>query len=158
MGALKLMTAPNDRSWKHMVESGTTITWEAWDQKYKPNQDWNHAWGAAPANLLPRYILGAQPLTPGWKQAGIRPHTGTLTSAKGKVPTPSGPIEVEWKNGASFEMKLSLPKGMTARLDLPASTSSKGVTLNGKPAAAKRMGDRWVVDEMVSGDVVSKVE
>ena len=43
-----------------MVESGTTITWEAWDQKYKPNQDWNHAWGAAPANLLPRFVLGAQ--------------------------------------------------------------------------------------------------
>ena len=156
--ALELITAPTDRSWKHMVESGTTITWEAWDQKYKPNQDWNHAWGAAPANLLPRYILGAQPLTPGWKQASIRPQTGTLTSAKGKVPTPSGPIEVEWKNGASFEMKLSLPKGMIARLDLPASTSSKGVTLNDKPAAAKRVGDRWVVDEMVSGDVVSKVE
>ena len=27
-----------------MVESGTTITWEAWDMKCKPNQDWNHAW------------------------------------------------------------------------------------------------------------------
>ena len=22
----------------------------------KPNQDWNHAWGAAPANLLPRFL------------------------------------------------------------------------------------------------------
>ena len=46
--ALALITAPGDRSWRHMVESGTTITWEAWDQKYKPNQDWNHAWGTAP--------------------------------------------------------------------------------------------------------------
>jgi alpha-L-rhamnosidase len=26
--ALELITAPNDRSWRHMVESGTTITWE----------------------------------------------------------------------------------------------------------------------------------
>ena len=67
--AIALITAPTDRSWRHMVESGTTITWEAWDQRYKPNQDWNHAWGAAPANLLPRYILGAQPLTPGWRQS-----------------------------------------------------------------------------------------
>ena len=58
--ALALVTAATDRSWRHMVESGTTITWEAWDQKYKPNQDWNHAWGAAPANLLPRFVLGAQ--------------------------------------------------------------------------------------------------
>ncbi|OYV04382.1 MAG: alpha-L-rhamnosidase [Verrucomicrobiales bacterium VVV1] len=156
--ALELMNAASDRSWKHMVESGTTLTWEAWDQKYKPNQDWNHAWGAAPANLLPRYILGAESLTPGWKQARIRPQTGKLSFAKGKVPTPSGPIEVEWKNGTSFEMKLGLPKGMTAKLDLPASTSSKGVTLNGKPAAAKLAGDRWLVDEMVSGDVMIKVD
>jgi alpha-L-rhamnosidase len=70
--ALALITAPTDRSWKHMVESGTTITWEAWDQRYKPNQDWNHAWGAAPANLLPRYVLGVRPLTPGWTRAVIR--------------------------------------------------------------------------------------
>ena len=156
--ALELMTARGDRSWKHMVESGTTITWEAWDQKYKPNQDWNHAWGAAPANLLPRYILGAEPLTPGWKQTRIRPQTGPLTSVKGKIPTPSGPIEVEWNNGASFQMKLSLPKGIRAKLDLPASPSSKGVTLNGKPAVAKRMGNRWLVDEMVSDEVMIKVD
>lgn len=31
--ALALIVAPTDRSWKHLVESGTTITWEAWDQK-----------------------------------------------------------------------------------------------------------------------------
>src|SRR5207253_8512957 len=46
--AITLMIAPGDRSWRHMVEDvGTTMTLEAWDQKYKPNQDWNHAWGAA---------------------------------------------------------------------------------------------------------------
>ena len=41
--ALELITADGDRSWKHMVDSGTTISWEAWGLKYKPNQDWNHA-------------------------------------------------------------------------------------------------------------------
>ena len=34
--AISLMTAPGDRSWRHMVESGATITWEAWDQRYWP--------------------------------------------------------------------------------------------------------------------------
>ncbi len=33
--ALALIGAEGDRSWRHMIESGTTITWEAWDQKYK---------------------------------------------------------------------------------------------------------------------------
>ena len=48
------------------------ISWEAWDLKYKLNQDWNHAWGAAPANLLPRYVLGAEPLEPGWQRTWLQ--------------------------------------------------------------------------------------
>jgi alpha-L-rhamnosidase len=156
--ALELITAPTDRSWRHMVESGTTITWEAWDMKYKPNQDWNHAWGAAPANLLPRYVLGAAALSPGWKQAVIRPHTGTLTCAKGKIPTPLGPLEVGWENKSLFQMRLELPDGMTAKLELPASPASKGVSINGEAVAARRIGLRWHVDEAVSGFASVAVE
>ncbi|HSH15649.1 MAG TPA: alpha-L-rhamnosidase C-terminal domain-containing protein, partial [Verrucomicrobiae bacterium] len=156
--ALELMTADTDRSWRHMVESGTTITWEAWDQKYKPNQDWNHAWGAAPANLLPRFVLGAEPLVAGWKQARVRPNPGTLSFAKGKVPTPRGPIGVSWENGASFEMDLALPPGMTARLELPAGGASEQVIINDVPAAASRAGSRWIVDEQVSGRVKVRID
>ena len=155
--ALELITAPTDRSWKHMLESGTTITWEAWDQKYKPNQDWNHAWGAAPANLFPRFILGAEPLTAGWKQVRIRPQTGSLSFAKGKIPTPAGPILLHWENGSSFQLKLTLPDGVSARLELPASPASNGVMINGKPAQAKRVGARWILDEEVSGTLPFQV-
>jgi hypothetical protein len=156
--AHELITAPGDRSWRHMVESGATISWEAWDHKYKPNQDWNHAWGAAPANLLPRFVLGAEALSPGWKQVRIRPHAGKLAHAKGKIPTPLGPLMVAWKNGASFHMDLSLPDGMTARLELPAPHDSKGVVINGKPAPAKRAGARWMVNDDVSGTLSVVVE
>jgi hypothetical protein len=156
--ALKLITAPGDRSWRHMVESGATVSWEAWDMIYKPNQDWNHAWGAAPANLLPRYVLGAEALAPGWKQARIRPNPGSLSFAKGKVPTPLGPVHVDWKNENFFRMDLKLPDGMTAKLELPASQSSKGVSINGKPASAKRSGSHWIVGEDVSGAVSVVVE
>jgi hypothetical protein len=156
--ALELITAPGDRSWRHMIESGATISWEAWDHKYKPNQDWNHAWGAAPANLLPRFVLGAEALSPGWKQVRIRPHAGKLAHAKGKIPTPLGPLMVAWKNGASFHMDLSLPDGMTARLELPAPHDSKGVVINGKPAPAKRVGSHWMVNDDVSGTLSVVVE
>lgn len=155
------MTADGDRSWKHMVESGTTITWEAWDQKYKPNQDWNHPWGAAPANLLPRYVLGVQPLTPGWASARIQPHPGDLTFARGKVPTPRGPIEVSWQKGSVFRLTLNLPKKVQARVELPASPSSSGVVLvegtTVKHLPVRRAGVRWVLDEEVVGDVVLEV-
>lgn len=118
--------------------------------KYKPNQDWNHAWGAAPANLLPRFVLGVEAAEPGWKSARIRPHTGALKFAKGKIPTPRGPIEVGWENHSGFRMNLTLPPGMTARLELPATSASNGIVINGKPALAHREGSRWMVKE-VSG-------
>ncbi len=150
---LGLITADGDRSWKHMVESGTTITWEAWDQKYKPNQDWNHAWGAAPANLLPRYVLGVKPIEPGWKRALIRPGTGNLTAAEGRIPTPRGPLLVKWRNEGAFRISVKLPEGVMAKVELPASASSRGVFSGGRQVKARREGARWVLDEDVSGTV-----
>jgi alpha-L-rhamnosidase len=155
--ALDLILADNDRSWKHMLESGTTITWEAWDQKYKPNQDWNHAWGAAPANLLPYFVLGARPLTPGWKRTLVSPNPGALESASGKIPTPLGPVLVDWKNDSAFTLKLALPNGMSAAVELPAGEASQGVFGNGKALAARRIGSRWVLESEVSGTVTLEV-
>ncbi|MAT93686.1 MAG: alpha-L-rhamnosidase [Halioglobus sp.] len=154
--ALELITAPGDRSWRHMLDSGATITWEAWDARYKPNLDWNHAWGAAPANLLPRYILGAEPLAPGWESVRIRPVPGNLAHASGKVPTVRGPIRVDWQRGGTFQLALRLPVGVRAVIELPADSASATVTVNGETANARRVGDRWVLDAMVQGDV--KVE
>jgi len=151
--ALALMTAPGDRSWRHMVESGATITWEAWDQKYKPNQDWNHAWGAAPANLLPRFVLGAQPLTAGWGRALIQPHPGTLTSVEGRMPTPRGELSVGWKRDKNFTLTLTLPAGMTAKVELPALEGSSGVWVGGAPVKAHREGQWWTLENDLSGTI-----
>lgn len=149
--ALALMGAPGDRSWRHMVESGTTITWEAWDQKYKPNQDWTHAWGAAPANLLPRFVLGVRVLAPGWERALIQPHPGTLASVNGRVPTPRGEISVAWKQGKRFTMAVALPSGVTAKVELPAFPGSRGVWIGGKNVEAQRDGQWWILEKDVSG-------
>lgn len=150
---IDLILAPGDRSWRHMVESGTTITWEAWDQKYKPNQDWSHAWGAAPANLLPRYVLGIQALTPGWKKVVIRPQPGSLTFARGKVPTPLGSALVGWNITKTFTLSLKLPKGMSANIELPALGNATQVLVNGKTAPATRKGVWWILTNEVSGSV-----
>lgn len=149
--ALRLITADGDRSWKHMVESGTTITWEAWDQKYKPNQDWNHAWGAAPANLLPRFVLGARPLEPGWTVCRIAPCPGELTEAKGRVPTPHGGLQVHWIRKSTFHLKADLPKGVKARVELPSTRLSDKVWMDGKELPATRSGGRLAVDEPLEG-------
>ncbi|HEX7366600.1 MAG TPA: sulfatase-like hydrolase/transferase, partial [Pelobium sp.] len=62
--ALSLMASTSDRSWYNMIRVGATMAMEAWDMKYKPNSDWNHAWGAVPANAIPRLMWGIQPKTP----------------------------------------------------------------------------------------------
>jgi hypothetical protein len=156
--ALDLMTADGDRSWKHMLNSGTTISWEAWDLKYKPNQDWNHAWGAAPANLLPRFVLGVQAAAPGWATARIRPCPGDLQYARGQVPTPFGPVAVDWKKGETFTMSLNLPDGMTAKLELPGDNAKSTVLIDGQAREATFQDGRWFVNDTVSGIVSVEVK
>lgn len=151
--ALALIGAPGDRSWRHMVESGTTITWEAWDQKYKPNQDWNHAWGASPANLLPRFVLGVRVLAPGWGRVLIQPHPGALISVEGQVPTPRGDLSVAWRRGKSFAMTLALPSGVTAKVEVPTFSGSRGVWIAGKNVPAHREGQWWKLENDVSGTI-----
>ena len=129
--ALELMKAPGERSWRHMIESGATITWEAWDQKFKPNQDWNHAWGAAPANLLPRYVLGVVPAEPGWKSLLICPNPEGLHECRGKVPTPRGSIFVSWVNEEPLTLRLTVPAETPVSFDLPGSNDSI-VKVNGE--------------------------
>ncbi len=151
--AIDLIMADTGRSWRHMVESGTTITWEAWDLKYKPNQDWNHAWGAAPANLLPRYVLGVQPLEAGWKRALVRPCPGPLATARGKVPTRRGPISVNGRNTESFRISIRLPAGVCAKVELPGNRRQAGVFVNGEQVNADYDGGRWSLVDDVSGIV-----
>ncbi len=156
--AIDLILADGDRSWKHMVNSGTTITWEAWGLKYKPNQDWNHAWGAAPANLLPRFVLGVEAGSPGWEMAVIRPCVGGLKFARGRVPTPRGPVEVDWNYDESFKMSLVLPEGLSAKIDLPGIDGSSAVFANGAKVEATKENGRWIVSDAVSGSATFEVK
>lgn len=155
--AIELMTVENDRSWRHMVASGTTITWEAWDQKYKPNQDWNHARCTPPANLLPRFVLGVEPLEAGWARAIIRPCPGGLRFARGKVPTPRGPIEVHWKRDGGFQLEARLPEQVSAEVEVPAGAATEQVFVNGARVDAKRKGDHWILPDDISGDATIEV-
>lgn len=116
--ALSLMTAEHDRGWLNMMRAGSTITLEAWDLKYKPNLDWNHAWGAAPANILPRYVLGVRPLQAGFRRILIAPQPGDLKFIEGVVPTIRGPIEVKL-DVAAKRLEVEIPPEVKARIVPP---------------------------------------
>ena len=113
--ALRLMTSKSDRSWWNMIRTGSTITMEAWDMKYKPNADWNHAWGAAPANIISRCLWGIRPLEPGFKKVQIHPQPGSLISSQIKVPTRRGPIQADYHRLGERQLyTVYIPRGMIA--------------------------------------------
>ena len=92
--AVRLMASEGDRSWKGMVDFGSTITMEAWNMKAKPNQDLNHAWGSVPLNVISRCILGVTPLRPGFETISIAPQPGGLKRVRATVPTAKGSVAI----------------------------------------------------------------
>lgn len=116
--ALELLTATHDRSWWNMIQEGSTMTLESWGYRYKNNLDWNHAWGAAPANLIPRYLAGVRPLEPGFQKVLIQPQPGSLEFFHSKVPTPLGPVTIHY-DAPKQTLNVETPQGMTGVIQPP---------------------------------------
>lgn len=130
---LDLMRATDDRSWYNMIKVGSTITMEAWDMKYKPNSDWNHAWGAAPANIVARYLWGIQPKAPGFTHIAIRPQMADLAHSEIEMPTLLGKIKGRYLRESTGRktFELEIPANTTAEFIFDKS-QLKSISLNGK--------------------------
>jgi len=130
--ALGLMSSTSDRSWYNMIRIGSTITLEAWDMKYKTNSDWNHAWGATPANIISRCMWGIQPILPGFELVGIKPQLADLTNCSIVVPTIKGQIVGEYKKKSDnmTEYTFVLPANMVAEFGVNLPSKSE-IKLNG---------------------------
>ena len=138
--ALHMLTKTDDRSWYNMIRVGSTISLEAWDNKYKPNQDWNHVWGAAPANIIPRRLMGVEPLTPGFGTIRIKPQLASLDWAEATVPTIRGGVRMSVENKAgSYTLKVTIPANMSAEVYLPLPSGKYAVTKNGTPVKVSRV-------------------
>ncbi len=118
--ALDLLTDTSDRSWYNMIRIGSTITLEAWDNKYKNNLDWNHAWGAVPANSIPRGLWGIKPKVAGYAIATIKPQMSTLKTSSIVVPTVRGQIKANYTfNNARLQTyEIEIPANMVAEFSL----------------------------------------
>lgn len=117
----------------------TGCTWETLDADGTPGlgapTSLCHAWGAGPTADLSRYVLGIQPLVPGFKQWQIVPQTLGLQWARGSHPVPRGTIDVSWSfnNSGLLEMTVIAPPGTdgTVYLPSPLQTSLKGYQVSG---------------------------
>jgi len=135
--ALDLMRATNDRSWYNMIKVGSTITMEAWDMKYKPNSDWNHAWGAVPANIITRYLWGIIPKTPGFDIVQIKPQMGDLKNSTITVPSIKGPMKGSYQliNEKIRKFQIELPANIKGEFILK-SLPGDVVSVNGKKTSS----------------------
>jgi hypothetical protein len=111
----------NDRS-----ENYTGCFWETLDEFGRPAfgvpTSLCHGWGAGPTAELSRFVLGAQPTSPGWIEWAVQPQTIGLTEAHGRIPTPRGSLLVCWEFIDSLlTMTVEAPVGTkgTVRLPLP---------------------------------------
>jgi hypothetical protein len=118
-----------DNLWGSMVnndEYASGASWEYVKPDGSPGIDLftslAHPWGAAPTYVLPEYLLGVQPTSPGYATFALRPMIGYLgiKEVNGKVPTPKGPIEVGWKiEGHSVSLLVIVPSGVSGVLEFP---------------------------------------
>lgn len=135
--ALELLASTAERSWYNMIRIGSTITLEAWALRFKNNLDWNHAWGAVPANVIPRGLWGVKPKTPGFGIATIKPQMSSLKSSRIEVPTVKGIIKgIYTYNGARLQTyELEIPGNMVAEFSLN-DIDGKDFIHNGKKVPA----------------------
>ncbi|MDR1865962.1 MAG: family 78 glycoside hydrolase catalytic domain [Bacteroidales bacterium] len=129
---LQLLSSTGERSWYNMIRAGSTISMEAWDNKYKPNQDWNHIWGGAPANLIPRKLMGIEPLEAGFGKIRIKPQPASLRHASIKTPSIRGDIHVAFDNlpGEKFTLEVEIPANSLAEIWLPKLSSKYSLTVD----------------------------
>ena len=152
--ALQLMTSNDLRSWLNMIKVGSSMTTEAWDEYFKPNLTWNHAWGSAPANITARKLMGIEPIEPTFSKFRIRPQPGNLENSSIKVPSIRGTISCDLINREnSWELKVSIPGNTEAEIYLPAEFSQ--ILINGVKAKIEHSenfaGKKRVMIKLESG-------
>ncbi len=149
------------RRWGFMLEKDATTCWEVFPG-FEPSGSWTrshcHAWSAAPTYFLSAYQLGVTPEKPGFTVARIAPEPAGLKWARGSMPTPHGPVQVEWNDSRGvFSITVSLPEGVSGRIVLPGSVSRRArleiMGTGGKPRFA---GGRWNVRMRKGGKATVK--
>ncbi|TDC45022.1 hydrolase [Actinomadura sp. KC345] len=142
--AIGLMTATGLSSWLHMMDDlGATVVAEAWDPSLKPNMTFSHAWGSAPANVIPRHVLGVRVTAPGAAEIEVRPRPGGLTRFSGRVPTIRGPVAVALNREKRYRLDVEVPPNTSARLVIELGDADpRDVHVTGPHARAPRATDR----------------
>ncbi|EHA25330.1 hypothetical protein ASPNIDRAFT_131668, partial [Aspergillus niger ATCC 1015] len=110
-----------DQLWAAMVTQNEYYTGTTWEYLYpdgRPGLDFYtshaHPWAAAPTYVFSEYVLGVQATSAGFSEWEFRPAMldVNLSWARGRVPTPQGPIQASWQlNETSVQLSVCGPSG-----------------------------------------------
>ncbi|ESZ97498.1 glycoside hydrolase family 78 protein [Sclerotinia borealis F-4128] len=86
-----------------------------------------HGWSTGIVPALSNYVLGVTPTGAGFSTWSVKPYPGDLSWAKGQVPTPHGPISVNWSINSNgwFVLSVSAPVDTTGTVSLPVGFGTK---------------------------------
>ncbi|MEU9446222.1 alpha-L-rhamnosidase C-terminal domain-containing protein [Streptomyces sp. NPDC048304] len=79
-----------------------------------------HGWSTGVLPALTHHLLGARPTSPGYATWEVRPQPGGVDWATGQLPTPHGPLRVEWENSSHlFRITVHVPGHTQGSVALP---------------------------------------
>jgi alpha-L-rhamnosidase len=122
--------------WEKLNQDGTDVD---------ANASLAHGWATGPVSSLTGYLVGARPLTAGYKTWIIAPQPGNVEWAQGRIPTPAGALVSRWRRGqgsSSFTLTVAAPAATSGTVAVPELGRSRTITMdckvvwrNGAPAA-----------------------
>lgn len=151
--AYRLLEQEAFPSWIFPIKNGATTIWERWDawtqEKGFHSEGMNsfnrYAYGAVGAWMY-RSVAGLDldPEEPGYRKIVFRPRPGgSLTWAAASVKTRNGEIAIRWDHAdGELRLKLTVPPGTSARLDLPLDYMATSATLALKPGRHEIVAQR----------------
>ena len=164
--AYRLLLQTECPSWLYQVNMGATTVWERWDSVLPDgsvNPGWmtslNHYAYGSVADWMHRTIGGIAPEEAGYRRVRVAPVPGGgLTWAKARHTTPHGDVGVDWtRDGAAFELTVSLPPSVEGVIELPDGTRSvqrggtshyrAAIPVPGRRASAGARTTRDLVDD-----------
>jgi hypothetical protein len=125
--------------WMYTRDPGTTF-WEGVGPRGSKYEgaftSLAHGWSTGALPALTNYVLGVKPSTPGFSRWSVQPMPGTLTWAKGKVPTPHGAVKVSWTrtDQGSFDLDLTAPEDTAGQVSVPTAENKVTVRIDGQIA------------------------
>jgi len=159
--AFEVLTRSGHRSWLEMLQHNATMTTEHWFGTFtgeNQGHTWSHPWSAAPARIIPQFLMGVRPLERGWRRIAVHPQPGsTLTHATLSVPTLRGEVKLAFSTSSSMTLQLTVPGNTYANVCLPVGLLAENpqVMLNGKLATTTtpvgRAGQLCLASDLVGG-------